>query len=36
MALLGEKFDNICRTPLRFDNPDVAAIEFAKKMFEWA
>ena len=31
-AIFGRAFDNVCRTVFRFDNPDCAAVECAKKL----
>ena len=33
-TIFGRKFDNVCRTTFRFDNPNFDAVECAKKMVE--
>lgn len=33
-TLFGRKFNNVCRTTLRFTNPDAEALECVKKMVE--
>jgi hypothetical protein len=33
-TIFGKEFNNVCRTTLRFTNPDVEALEFLKKMVE--
>jgi hypothetical protein len=32
--IFGKEFNNVCRTTLRFTNPDAEALEFMKKMVE--
>jgi len=33
-TIFGKEFNNVCRTTLRFTNPDAEALEFMKKMVE--
>ena len=33
-TIFGRRFDNVCRTTFRFNNPDFKAIECAKKLIE--
>ena len=33
-TIFGKEFDNVCRTTMRFDNPDSEAVECMKKMVE--
>jgi len=33
-TIFGKEFDNVCRTTMRFTNPDAEALEYLKKMVE--
>jgi len=33
-VIFGEGFDNVCITPMRFDNPDTEMLECVKKLIE--
>ena len=33
-TIFGKEFDNVCVTPMRFENPDAKTVECVKKLIE--